>query len=257
MRLDAGGVGSLFPFLSVLASLVGALSLIIVTVILAAVSDDTSGPGDDPLAQAGRRIFTAQHELRDLDAKLAAAASRRADVEQERARLRTLLATHAQEQAASLRATSTLSLLRDLRSRRDRLSAELAELEQAGNALIGRLPPAPAPRPQPRVELLPSGSGRDLDPVFVECTASALMFHGDEKAAPVRAVDIPHSDTLAQLLKRVRASVHGTVIFLVRPDGVATFRTVEAVARSLAVRHGKLPVPGTGRLDLSAFGKGK
>jgi hypothetical protein len=39
------------------------------------------------------------------------------------------------------------------------------------------------------------------------------------------------------------------VIFLIRPEGVGTFKAAEQVALQFKVRNAKLPLPGLGKLD--------
>ena len=56
-----------------------------------------------------------------------------------------------------------------------------------------------------------------------------------------------------KLLDRVAQQERGTVIFLVRPNGVGNYYHGKNIARTRYCRNGKLPVPGEGALDLSVF----
>ena len=55
-------------------------------------------------------------------------------------------------------------------------------------------------------------------------------------------------------LDRAKGRKDGTVVFLIRSDGVGTYQKAARVADERGVRHGKLPAPGQGVLDMSAYG---
>ena len=48
-----------------------------------------------------------------------------------------------------------------------------------------------------------------------------------------------------------------SIVFLVRSDGLGTFRTLKGMCDKRNIRNGKLPVVGQGRIDLSAFASKK
>jgi hypothetical protein len=187
---------SLFPFLSVLSSIIGVLALIIVCM---AVGQLESGTGSK-----------AEGEIR--------AAKERGE---EHARL-------SQELEAAARAALP------------RLREELRKLEEV-------LEKAPAIKIQPR------GLGKDLRPLFVEARKEELYLHARKQS--VRWQEIPTSKAFRELLERTteEADPRAIVVFLIRPDGVQTFLEAEAEATRRKARHGKLPVPGPGPIDLSLF----
>jgi hypothetical protein len=52
-------------------------------------------------------------------------------------------------------------------------------------------------------------------------------------------------------LQKVRAVRYGTVIFLIRPSGVETYKRAVKMADELYIRNAKLPMPGFGEIDFS------
>jgi len=58
-------------------------------------------------------------------------------------------------------------------------------------------------------------------------------------------------------LTEVAASPKKRVIFLIRDNGLGTYRTARSLADQHAAVHGALPVIGQGRLDLSHFNRSK
>ena len=52
-------------------------------------------------------------------------------------------------------------------------------------------------------------------------------------------------------LQRIRNTLDGTVIFLIRPNGVATYEWASEMSGRLFVRQAKLPLPTQGTLDFA------
>ena len=63
------------------------------------------------------------------------------------------------------------------------------------------------------------------------------------------------NESFRSLLEKVANDNNGTMLFLVRSDGLGTFRAAKRLADGLEVRNGKLPVVGKGRIDLGHFNK--
>jgi hypothetical protein len=205
---------SLFPFLSVLACVIGALTLLITALAIGQLATDTVDVADFRAAEAKVQEGTA--ERAELQARLAWSEAsslerRRSELERERDRLR-------------------------------------AELQSVSAELDGRS----ALPTEPRILLQPSGSGQRLSPRFVECRAGELRLHqGGGFGPPIPVDQLPASARYRQFLREVVGLRSGTVIFLIRPDGVRTYNAASAVAAALGVRHGKLPIPGQGEIDFS------
>jgi hypothetical protein len=205
---------SLFPFLSVLNCLIGTLTLLIVALAVGQMATD--GVDVEAFEAAAATVASGTAERDELRARVAWAAAR------------------------------------DLERRAGALEAELerlrVELAASGRELSGRS----ALPSEPRIQLQPSGSGRSLVPHFAECRAGALRLRGAGRwSAPIAVEGLGVSAELRRFLLDATSRRGGTVIFLIRPDGVATYNAASALASRLGVRHAKLPLPGQGEIDLS------
>jgi DNA-binding NtrC family response regulator len=101
--------------------------------------------------------------------------------------------------------------------------------------------------------MLPGGSGLGFEPVFVECAAGSIVLHTTKEPQRIRRADLATEKAFISLLDQVAESQKKSVIFLVRDDGLSTYRTVRDLATAHEARHGKLPVIGQGRLNLGYF----
>lgn len=213
-RRRRGAALSLFPFLSVLACVTGTLTLLITALAIGQLASPTVDVEDFRAAQAEVQQGTAEREA--LQARLARAEAERLERRQ-------------------------AQLTRD----RDRLRAEV---QSVSAELDGRS----AVPTEPRILLQPSGSGQHLSPRFVECRAGEVRLHrAGAFGPPIPVAELPASASYRQFLREVSGLPRGTVIFLVRPDGVRAYNAAAAVAAGLGVRHGKLPIPGQGEIDFS------
>lgn len=248
---------NLFPFLDILACLIGNLMLMITAVALQQMDNPTVADAER-FEQARSRVEEERREIERLQAELAEMESR---------------ADEGQKQIAELRARRD-QLERQRRELMDaqdrpvevdvpkvdpeahqRALAELEErvrrIEQETKELQQRLTERRRPR-EPEVVILPPGEGADQKPLFVECTAKGVVVH-DGGRPEIPAGKLAASEELRDALARTAAVPGGTVVFLVREDGLGTLAAAQNVARASGARHGRVPVPGGGAIDLSQF----
>ncbi|HIQ23355.1 MAG TPA: hypothetical protein EYH34_19195 [Planctomycetes bacterium] len=252
---------SLFPFLSVLACVIGTLTLMITALALGQMDTDEVATLD--------RFETAQLKLRRLRESIQRLEREIAELEktadQDRRRLADLRVELQQllEEKQLLLDRSDEPPEVDLeipvvdtkahKRRTAEMADELSRLEQRRKQLSDELAKRGGPRREATVVIQPSGSGVDLEPVFVECTAEGIVIHDKEKTSRVRRADLKTDPTYLALLKRVAERPKARVIFLIRDDGLATYSAASAVATGHYARHGKLPVVGHGKIDLGLF----
>lgn len=245
---------SLFPFLDILACVIGNLILIIATVVLEQV--DTR-----PVAEAAR-LDTLTEEARQAEAK-AAALQKQLDEFQERSGVArdTLKQTQAKIAAAKQR-------IKDAETRATKASqpappvadmtAELRKLEEQQKALEARTKElqtriTEVKKPQaPAIAVLPPGeaTGRRKG-VFVEATKDGLVVHENKSPWKVPRAKISSDPKFQDLLKRMKGDGDAIMTFLVRSDGVASLTVAQQAATAAGVRYGRVPLPGDGVLDLS------
>jgi len=202
-------------------------------------------------------IVTQENEATELKRMIADAAAVRNQVAAAREELKQLEQEHQKMLGANDAGAHA-----DMLAEANKLRVRIAELEPELKAINKKLaelkreladrkkPPEPA-----KVTIRPGGSGVGLDPTFVECASSSVVIHEGDKPQRVRRADLATSEAFIDLLKRVSQRDDGTIIFLVRTDGLGTYYTARSIARANYVRNGKLPVTGDGEIDLSLFDK--
>lgn len=260
-------VVSLFPFLSILACVIGVLTLLITALAL--------GQLDPGQVQAAERMVYVQQrmdqryvaakeqaerereEIERIKRLIEEAESIRKQLESARAELDKLEAERRKQlMAAAPNDKNSAQML----SEANRLRLRVADLEPELNQLIEQIRMLKEELEQRKqkpeeatVTIRPSGSGTDLIPSFVECTASGILLHGYDPPVHVRRGDLAKSEPFLKLLDEVANVDDRSVIFLLREDGLGTYYVARGIARSRYARNGKLPVVGHGRLDLSLF----
>lgn len=252
---------SLFPFLSVLACVIGVLTLMITALALGQMDTDEMASVvrldfiKKQIAEYQRRIELYKARLARVDNTQ----KRLAKTEMELKRLlreKELLLKENEKKPPEEKDVKVPVVDNEAHKKRmDQLAEELKQREESKKQFLAELKKRGKPPEEAQVSIQPSGSGVDLEPTFVECTASSIVIlEGDEPVRIARAVMSKDEKFLA-LLDRVAKQPKGTVIFLVRDDGLSTYRSASAIARSHYARNGKLPVIGHGKIDLSMFRK--
>jgi hypothetical protein len=246
---------SLFPFLSVLACVIGTLTLLLAAIAVGSVG----GRSLEQVRLAER--------FRAIQAFLAGGAAELERIEAQIHRQEVLAETRAElgrrlfGQGLSLDISlEDLEAIADLRRRALELEDERRGLEEDAKGLTTKLKTSEE-QVESREDLQrdvpiiidPTGLGRDLRPYLVECRAEFLQIHSTKGdwSFPIPKHEILNSEALKKFLRRVKVIHNGIVIFLIRPDGVLSYNEAEVVADSLRVRHAKLPLPGAGKLDFS------
>lgn len=264
---NAGGGVSLFPFLSILACLIGILTILIS--LTSALKSLESGRDQSELARATEhqavlaRQRAMQQELDALNAKLKghhAAALQLREFEQRRIVLQrqldeksAKLKPAAQADKALQKLVETLlANLEALRQQRPALDKKLAELR----AELARRSKKPDDKPAP-VLVQPGGSGTatGAQVFFVECDSTGLILHrrGGPKTNVSQAV-IGTDPAYNQFLEEAKRKPGAMVLFLLRDTGHNAYLRGAGWAESqFQLRTGKLPLPGKGEVDLSLF----
>jgi seryl-tRNA synthetase len=262
MKQNLDDAVSLFPFLDIMASLIGILVLLITAVTLAQISRNVEDTADArSAAQAQLRVQQYRLASRDLAAD-----------QRERERLEELLRQIQELQQQRDETAAELQRLENEQQRReDRVEQQeaIARYQQQIEQARERLQTLHDQRaelleeleelqrvPDPDVRIVPSGTGYDLVPTFIECTADSLVLHDGPDAVRIAVRGLADNAVFQQLLDDVKSQPKGTVIFLIRPEGVATYNIARNIARRQYVTNGKLAVAGEGKLDLNLFQQG-
>lgn len=242
---------SLFPFLSVLSCVIGTLTLMIAAIAVGRVAEDLEEL--PPLDESVPEALVAPEEVALFAAKLAEAEREHEELEALRSELRALgFDPEAEERDDAV--ANALELAR-LRERVGELARASHDLDDALEDLRKQSSYRAKRAEQAPITIQPRGEGTGLIPFFVECAEEGLRIHRQGRAESVllRIDDLAEASRFQAFLRRVRVTRGGTVIFLIRPDGVANYRSALQQVEKLTMRHGKLPLPGQGELDFSLF----
>lgn len=263
---SAAGAGvSLFPFLSILACLIGILTMMI-KIITDIKAQETSGRDEDEMARAVQfqqiqtEIKKQEQALEKVTALLkehSAALVELSELENKRIILRkklddTKAAPKESDEALQKSLENIIDQIAAFKKERPELVKQVAELK----AELARRKIKPDDKPLP-VRINPAGSGisANTEVVFIECNANGLVILDKSGSkTPVSKATIDTDEKLAQIFNKTKASREHLVLFLLRSDGYGSFNIAGGYAESkFNLRIGKLPVPTQGEIDLSLF----
>ncbi|MCC9605017.1 hypothetical protein LOC68_25075 [Blastopirellula sp. JC732] len=259
---DGGDDVSLFPFLSVLACVIGTLTMIIAAVAVQALDNDTV---DQAMKYEEKKaeLANADEELAQLNAELK---KKETEIQKENS------AEQKKLDDAKKRLAELLAKLEETQLKLDQISLDGPKVDLAGEAetlkemeaelksrreKIAQMEKEVADRKLPpkesEVSILPGGSGVGFDPSFIECDDGRIVIHEGDKTTPVRTNEMNTNPVLIKLLETVKANPKGQIVFLIRNDGLSTYYSARNLVNAKQVKNGKLPVVGDGRIDLSYF----
>jgi hypothetical protein len=272
---------SLFPFLSIIACVIGVLTLLISTMSLAQMGtedvasleqyeriqrelekllaeieqlrsemDDETMRKTETIDQRRRALLAAQQQFERLLNQIVEIRRWMAEIAEE-ANVAGQRASEAKQQGERIR-----DELSRLERRVAQLNQELEDQQEPLAALEKELDQRQQPPEEAQVSILPSGSAVGFEPVFVECASGTVVIHQGDSPPRIRTADLAQDEQFLRLLSIVAASPRQRIVFLIREDGLSTYHTASRLADVHEVDHGRLPVVGQGRIDLSYFTNG-
>ena len=271
-RASSGEEVSLFPFLSILACLIGALVLIIVVLVVAqAGKAEGRTPEEIRMAQDYQKMQREIEERKKLDivlneklAVLQQLQKEAADTEQRYIKLRKILDSSKEVQEQNKEISLKLQKeLDDLMTEIDGLKRQQNLTQEEIKKLMAEIKERQVPpeKRTPPVVVQPSGSGMsdETKVYFVECSSGSLKVLGawgeDYRLAATASVVVADV-SFNHFLSEVAKDKNSLILFLIRDDGQAAFNTGAGRAQNdYNIRVGKLPIPGRGQLDLALFAK--
>ncbi len=253
---------SLFPFLSILACVIGTLTLMITALALGQM-DDPVLASLDQLDTATRKAAADRLAIIDLQTQLEkarqGASQSQQDVVKKREELAALrkevadIRTQQKQVAANPLPVSPEAEAAALQKQVDDLKKQIVEQEKSEKHLKAQVAQRKKPPEEAVVRVRPTGSGSNFQPTFVECTTGSVLIYNGKKPHRVPRGQVGTDAKYLELLKRVAAAENETVIFLVRDDAITTYTLASRVAKAHYARNGKIPVIGHGRIDLTLF----
>lgn len=272
-RSSEGGEVSLFPFLSILACLIGALVLMIVVLVMAQVGK-AEGRSAEEIKRAQDYIQMkkdiAEREKLDvaLKEKIAVLEEVKKQMEERQQRfvkLRKLLDTSKEIQETNMKLSQQMQkelddLILELEGLKKQQAESKAEIEKLMAEIKARQ--VPEDKKIPPVVVQPSGGGmaEDTKVFFVEASGGALKILSawgtEDYRLPANAETVLGDVAYNHFLTEVAKIPKALVLFLIRDDGQGAFNNGAGRAdNDYKVRIGKLPIPGRGVLDLKTFDK--
>ena len=249
---------SLFPFLSIIACVIGVLTMMIATLALAQTDTpdvaqiENFEQNKKALDRTKSRIEQIKLEISDslkLREQQKQNATNKAEIAEMLAELEAIEKELAEQKKIQIvipkvdpkaRETAT-----DMQAQHAQLEEQIAQLEQD---LKDRKDKSEA-----NVTVLPQGSGLNFKPHFVECAADSFVMHTQTPTKRIRTANAAKAQEFINLMELAANGKNDSIVFLVRSDGLGTFRTLKGLCDKRSIRNGKLPVVGQGRIDLSAF----
>lgn len=266
-RNNSGEGVSLFPFMSILACLIGILTLMIsVSMQLKQIDQAGRTEEEKALAVKNRDLTKAaekiEADLAKLQKKLErenAAAAQLAKLEERtivlRQELDDLKKSTSKDTDAELQKLIEQMKVEIVSLKRERppLNKRLQELKKE---LAARKDP---PKPVKSVVIRPGGTGISSASrlFFVECNSTGIIIIPEKGASKtVSTAAIPNNRDYNAFLEEVKRTRDSMVIFLIRKSGNGAYRWAAGHAESkFEVLTGKLPIPNDGKIDLSLFRK--
>ncbi|MGY8652195.1 MAG: hypothetical protein ACKVJX_01095 [Verrucomicrobiia bacterium] len=253
---------SLFPFLSILTCVIGILTMMIAALVLAQVSNSVDPKDAEAVRQADdrqKRYEAARKEVAVKDKQLAVLRKQIAEAEalkKDPARLAKLK----QQRAASERDPADIKAAKEILAQVDNLEKKIPEIdadlklqEQSVMDLTVEIQEKKDPKPVNKI--ISGGTGKDLIPAFIECETNHVILHTSNPPVKIPRTELAKSDPFKQVVKRVAAQEKATIVFLVRNGGADAFNAARRLADDEGARSGKLPLVGSGEVDLSFFNK--
>ncbi len=269
-RADTGTSVNLFPFLSILVSIIGCLTLIIVVINLIAMGE---GEG-----QTSEEVERAQKYLELEKEKI----EKQKDLEKLKQQVKNLLQKRTSDNVKLDRLAmlkKTLNNQEQIDANRNELIAQFSLLQKTNEKLIAdhesllakikskeeeiakrKLPPKAA-----ALRVRPSGSSSNTKPYFVEISDTSIYLYRSVSKEPVAITiaSLNQSEEFINLLKTVASKPYNRLIFLVRGNNSAakSYNTVNGIVslfnqqNNTGIIPGRLPLPGEGKIDLQMFAK--
>lgn len=250
---------SLFPFMSILACLIGILTMMIAVSVAVNQRKEGMAQEDYERAVENQRLKAETEKKKEEIAEIEKQneqASQLAKLKEHAIVLRDTLdkLKKADPGKGDEELQRMLEMMQEetklLRAEQPALEKRLAELEAEAKKLKEQ------PVPKESVKIKPGGIGTKMprNLFFVECNSTGVVMRGREGDVTLSTGALKESVEYREFCAKVKEAQDSMVLFLVRKGGNDAYRWAAGLAESeFGVRNGKLPVPNEGEIDLSLF----
>lgn len=257
---------SLFPFLSILACVIGILVLILCTVVISQIDpegvEEVKKQNEENLERK-KRLDKLETARLDLEKKLKEAEKRLNEKVDFSADLKKNQATLAQLQkeidSKKTKSSEVNKLSKELvikLKQKDTLLASLAEKEKLHKALMEAIQKEKE-RVHSKLKLESTGSGflANFNPIYVDCTEKGITVMTGDKELVISRGNIPKDKSWIDLLKKTAKTQKGIFVFLVRPnyEAVSNYWHAKGICEQNGAKTSKIPL--NSKLPLTLDGK--
>lgn len=243
---------SLFPFLSILACVIGILTLLISSQAMSQVLENSLAVEEKEHQDVQDDIANNEGRAKGFQKRLDDAHQSEEDLKRERNRRGELGNQLRDKRQRQQEIEEMRDRIGEMQGRVSDMDSDIDEKQKERDRRTR------GPDAEGKIGLQPGGSGTNQRPYFVECTKDALIIHH----SPSRHTKVPKEQisshaAFQELLARVKQGKgkQAILIFLIRPGegGVKTYDAARQHVDSQKVRHGKLPLPSSKKIDFTLF----
>lgn len=256
---------SLFPFLSILACLIGLLTLMIK--IISDIKAMERGQNQEEITRAldhqkiQKNITQKQKEIEEIIKRI----SEKGDATSEMSELderRMVLRRELEKTKSTNDKDSDALLQRRIEALLDQISRMIKERPPLDEKIVTltkeleqRKIDANAKPPPVIVQPRGSGADGDVNLYFIECEADAVVLRQpDGSKTSVSKAAIVTEPALSKFFGKAKEDKKSMILFLIRNDGNSTYQIAAGWAENqFGLKTGKLPIPNKGEIDISKF----
>ena len=255
---------SLFPFLSILACVIGILVLILCTVVISQIDpegvEEVKKQNEENLKRKERldelevARLNLEKKLKEAEARLSKKVNFTADLKKAEMSLAQIQKDLSSRKNKSSEVAKLSKELVIKIKQKDTLLASLAEKEKLHKALMAAIQKEKE-RVHSKLKLESTGSGflANFNPIYVDCTPKGITVMTDGKALEVTRGAIPKHKEWLSLLKDTAAKPKSILVFLVRPtyDAVSNYWYAKSICEKHGAKTSKIPLNSKLPLTLS------
>jgi hypothetical protein len=238
-RKDSDPAISLFPFLSILACIIGTLILILAGMVLGQIGKGSAYKKIKELEKEKEEILRESKELQPMLYKVKNLENSLKE-RQKQAQEKGLPPSpdEIEKVLELLKAKMALDpQVQDLENELKRAEKEHKQIEdQLQKTERGII----------RLQQEQEGLGKGL-PNYIECRANELFIPSLETSIP--KMDISGNNTFNSHIEYVKRQKDYSILLLIRPSGVETFKEAERVIKNSKANYGYVPVPEEGDIE--------
>ena len=229
---------SLFPFLSIIASVIGVLTMMIASLTLAQTrTSDVAADLEkiEEFEDAQREIEDAENRIESLKKKISVSKSTALELREDKKKLTMTIEEleklleeleRIEKELAEQKKVQIVipevnpkdrETAADMRSQLDEIKEDIAQLEKDLQARKD----VPT---EGNVTVLPQGSGLNFTPHFVECAKGSIVLHNLANPKRVRQAEVVKDEEFLALLNLVANGKDDSIVFLVAGSSQAALK---------------------------------